>query len=104
MASTKKTEKRRRAEALVRKLESNEALLGRLEAVMELVEGGEPCSLDEIEGKLIVELRKLGNESLGTWAQRREEEVAEELSQQHGSLQQREKKRSTSTPPSGGSK
>ncbi|MFP4282285.1 MAG: hypothetical protein ACLFU2_06655 [Opitutales bacterium] len=103
MALTK-TEKRRRAEALVRKLESNETLLARLEVVIELVEGGEPCSLDEIEAQLIVELRKLGNESLGTWAQRREQEVAEELAREHGPLHQREKKRSTSTPPSGGSK
>jgi len=104
MALTKKTEKRRRAEALVRKLESNEVLLERLEAVMELVEGGEPCSLDEIEGKLITELRKLGGESLGSWAQRREEALGAELSRQHGALRQREKKRSTSTPPSERSK
>ena len=101
MDASKRKETRSRARALARRLESNEVLLGRFESILELAEGGEGGTLDEVEAALIQEVRKLGGETLGSWALRREEALAEQLRQSSASgVRQREKKRCSSTPPS----
>lgn len=96
----KKENNRCRAQDLVRRLESNEKLLERLEAVMELVESEGSGTLDEMESALIDELRKLGSESIGSWMKRREEALARQVRAEHGKAQQREKKTSTAIRPS----
>ena len=92
---------RSRARTLARRLEGNEVLLERFESILKLAEGGEGGTLDEVEAVLIEEVRKLGGETLGSWAARREETLAAELRESSADgVRQREKKRCSSTPPS----
>ena len=101
MDQSKGKQMRSRARALARRLEGNEVLLERFESILELAEGGEGGTLDEVEAVLIEEVRKLGGETLGHWAARREETLAEELRESSADgVRQREKKRCSSTPPS----
>jgi len=101
MDASKRKQTRSRARALARRLEGNEVLLERFESILELAEGGEGGTLDEVEAVLIEEVRKLGGETLGNWAARREEILAEELrGSRADGVRQREKKRCSSTPPS----
>ncbi len=58
MASAKNKEARRRAQALARRLEGNEKLLERLEAVLDLAESDQDRSLEEIELLLIGAVRE----------------------------------------------
>ena len=101
MDASKRKQTRSRARALARRLEGNEVLLERFESILELAEGGEGGTLDEVEAVLIEEVRKLGGETLGSWAARREDTLAEELRESSADgVRQREKKRCSSTPPS----
>lgn len=104
MAHKTKHENRRRAQSLARRLEKHEKLLERLESVIDLVEDEGEGSLDQIEYALADELRKLGSESLGSWVERREEALAQQVRAEHGKAQEREKKTSTSTRASGKSR
>lgn len=104
MASSNRKETKRRAQEVVRRLEQNPELLARIESIVNLSESDELKTLDEIESVLIDEVRKLGGETLGSWASRREEQLAAELRRENEKVRLREKKRCISTPPSEKSK
>ncbi len=104
MASSKRNETKRRAQELARRLEHNPELLTRFESIMNLSESDDLKTVDDIEGVLIDEVRKLGGETLGSWASRREEQLAKKLHEENKGVRMREKKRSISTPPSEKSK
>jgi len=64
MDASKRKQTRSRARALARRLEGNEVLLERFESILELADGGEGGTLDEVEAVLIEEVRKLGGVTL----------------------------------------
>lgn len=100
MASPKRQENKRRAQSLARRLEGNAKLLERFESLLDLADSDQMKTLDDIEGALIEEVRKLGGETLASWASRREEELSRTLIRENDKVRLREKKRSISTPPS----
>jgi len=100
MASSNRKETKRRAQELARRLEQNPELLERFELILNLSQSDELKTLDDIEGVLIDEVRKLGGETLQSWASRREEQLGAKLREENEKVRMREKKRCTSTPPS----
>jgi len=100
MVSSKKQENKRLAQSLARRLEGNVKLLERFKSILDLADSDQMNTLDEIEGALIDEVRKLGGETLQSWAGRREEELSKQLVEENDHLRLREKKRSISIPPS----
>lgn len=104
MGSSNRRENKRRAQEVVRRLEQNPELLERIESIVNLSESAELKTLDEIESVLIEEVRKLGGETLGSWASRREERLAKKLREENEKVRLREKKRCISTRPSEKSK
>jgi hypothetical protein len=101
MASSNRKETKRRAQEVARRLASNPKQLERFESILDLSQSDELKTLDEIEGVLIDEVRKLGGETLSSWASRREEHVAKKLREENQEARLREKKRCISIPPSG---
>lgn len=83
---------KKHAEDLVKRLEHNPELLERFKSILDLAENDEVRAFDDVEDLLIEELKKLGNESIGTWASRREKQAADDLKSKT-KVQQREKKR-----------
>ncbi|HLS28047.1 MAG TPA: hypothetical protein VK041_05310 [Opitutales bacterium] len=79
-------------------------MLERIESIIHLSASDELKTLDEIESVLIDEVRKLGGETLESWASRREEQLAAQLRRENGKVHLREKKAYISTPPSEKSK
>lgn len=71
MTKTNRKEIKRRAHDIAIRLERHPQLLERFEAILELSQSDELKTVDEIEGVLIEEVRKLGGETLGSWASRR---------------------------------
>jgi hypothetical protein len=104
MASSKRKETKRRAQELARRLEYNPELLERFESIINLSQSDELKTVDAIEEVLIEEVRKLGGETLGSWASRREEQLAKTLREENEKVRMRKKKRCISTPPSEKSK
>lgn len=100
IASSNRKEIKRRSQDVARRLERHPELLERFEAILELSQSDELKTLDEIEGVLIEEVRKLGGETLGSWASRREQQLEKQLRQENEKVRLREKKRCTSTRPS----
>ena len=88
-----------RIEKLIERLGENDALLERLESIVETAHSDSSASLDQIEEKLIELLRELGNETLAQWATRRERAVQIELKKKADQVHIREKKHSIFTPP-----
>jgi len=82
-----------RAKELTRRLESHPEMLERFESILDLAESDELGSFDEVEARLVEEVRRLGGETLEGWLQRREEQVGETLRREKPGAQQREKKR-----------
>lgn len=71
-------------------------MMNRLESIMQLAEEppeGEVRTADEVEALLVEEIRKLGNETMSSWATSAESKVVEKHKALHGKLHQREKKR-----------
>jgi hypothetical protein len=81
-----------RLKNFISKLERNPELLERFDSILDLAEDDQEQALDEIEGLLIDEVRKLGNETMAKWVQRREEQEVAKLKKEKR-VQQREKKR-----------
>ena len=104
MASSNRKKNKSRAQEIVRRLEHNPELLARFESILDLSQSDELKTLDEIEGVLIEEVRKLGGETLESWASRREEQLARKLREENERARLREKKRCISTRPSEKSK
>ena len=69
-----------------------ERILSILKIADEPLESGKIRSADEVELLLVEELRKLGNESLSTWASGVDEEVSSKLKAENPQAQLREKK------------
>ena len=76
----------------------------RFESILDLSQSDELRTVNEIEGVSIDEVRKLGGETLESWAARREEQLAKKLREESEKVRMREKKRCISTPPSEKSK
>jgi len=78
-------------------LEKHPILLKRFQSILDLAqesgEDGRPRSADEVESLLIDQIRKLGKETLESWAQRVERQVSEQHKATLPGMQQREKKR-----------
>lgn len=79
---------------LVEKLENHPEVLDRLERIFQVVENesGEAMTADEAEELLVLEMRRLGQETLRGWAQRKETRLAVEYEGRRG-IVKREKKR-----------
>jgi hypothetical protein len=84
---------KQRAKQLLRRLESRPEMLKRFESILDLAESDDAGSFDEIEERLVEEVRRLGGETLESWLQRREEGIGEATRAQAPGMQQREKKR-----------
>jgi len=82
-----------RAKKLTRRLESHPEMLERFESILDLAESDEIGSFDEVEQRLVEEVRRLGGDTLEGWLERREEQVSESLREEKPGVQQREKKR-----------
>ena len=82
-----------RAKQLSRRLQAHPEMLERFESILDLAESDEVGSFDEIEERLVEEVRRLGGETLGSWLERREERIGEATRAEVPGTQQREKKR-----------
>ncbi len=58
------------------------ALMERMQAIMDLADNGE-ATADEIEALLIEEVRRLGADTMESWASSAEEQSAKEFKQQN---------------------
>src|SRR5258708_22927821 len=72
-----------REQRLIEKLRKRPQLLERLEAIMGIseAEGEKVATADEIEERLMAEIRRLGSEVMGQWAENAEARVSPELEQ-----------------------
>ena len=84
---------KRRAKELMERLESHPEMLERFETILDLAESDETGSFDEIEERLVEEVRRLGGDTLEAWLERREERIGEATRAEMPGTQQREKKR-----------
>jgi hypothetical protein len=80
---------------LIEQLREHPDLMERFQTILEISANAEgPLkSADEVEGLLIEEMRRLGNTTMGSWAARAEQRLAEQLEQQDASAGVRKKKR-----------
>lgn len=80
---------------LIEQLREHPQMMERFQSLLEITANAEgPLkSADEVEGLLIEELRRLGNTTMGSWAGRAEQRLAEQLEQQDASAGVRKKKR-----------
>ena len=84
-----------REKRLLAKLGEHPELFDRVESILNLTsqEGsGAVKSVDEIESLLIEELRKLGNQTLTSWAVNAEQKVSDDYRKNKAGVQQRCKK------------
>ena len=79
-------------EALTNKPELTQRLLSIVKLADEPTQTGQIRSADEVESLLIHEVRKLGNETLASWAQGVDLKLGKELKTQVERTQMREKK------------
>jgi hypothetical protein len=70
---------------LLEALNQHPQLKERIKAIVRLAGGqeGTPCTADEIETLLIEEVRQLGRQTMGEWAQAQAARVAREVGRQH---------------------
>jgi hypothetical protein len=104
---SKKTVRDSREERLLEALRSNPGMFERIEAILALAredDNGRIRSADEVEALLIEQIRRLGNETLRSWATTTERKVADKLKAKSPGVHQREKKTSNGGPPTGRSK
>ena len=78
---------------LIEQLRAHPLLLERFQAILAITANAEgPMkSADEVEGLLIEETRRLGNTTMGSWAARAEQRLAEQLEQKDDSAGGRKK-------------
>ena len=97
MDSKKDATQKQKLERLVAGLADKPELTQRLLSIVKLADEptqtGRIRSADEVESLLIQEVRKLGNETLASWAQGVDWKLGEELKGQVAGTQMREKKR-----------
>ena len=92
----KKSSLNKKEKYLIELLRERPEMFERIESILSIAI--EPCvgpvrSADEVESLLIEEIRKLGKETLESWARAAEQKVSEELKSSSRGLEQREKKR-----------
>lgn len=78
---------------LADKPELAQRLLAIVKLANEPMDSGQVRSADEVEALLVEEVRKLGNQTLASWAQGVDMKLGKELKAQAGQTQMREKKR-----------
>jgi len=80
---------------LLEQLREHPRLLERFQAILAITTNadGPLKSADEVEELLIEETRRLGNTTMGSWAVRAEQRLAEQLEQKDASAGVRKKKR-----------
>ncbi|MBI3651004.1 MAG: hypothetical protein HY231_08125 [Acidobacteria bacterium] len=88
----------RRTPNLLERLEKHPQLQTRIEAMLEVVENaaGDVSKADEAEQRLIEELRKIGQEAMQAWANRKHAKVQAEVDAR-SDLSRKEKKSSPGT-------
>lgn len=86
-------------ESLEERLRKYPALRARFEALLDMVENetGELARADEVEERLILELRHLGGDTLQEWATQQERQV-EQYWDERGGVSRKEKKVSGGRP------
>ena len=65
-----------RAKSLSKRLLEHPEMLERFESIMKLAEPDSIGSFDEVEGRLVEEVRRLGGQTLESWLERKESEIA----------------------------
>jgi hypothetical protein len=77
------------------RLREHPELLARFQSILELTRNtdGPLKTADEVEERLILELRQLGNTSMNQWATQAEQRVSDELKAQDATVRSRKKKR-----------
>jgi hypothetical protein len=83
-----------RERALIEKLRKRPRLMERLESIVAIseAEGEKLPTADEVEDRLIEEIRRLGSEVMGQWAENAESRVGQELEQKQPGVGVRKKK------------
>lgn len=84
----------KREKELFKKLKNNPEMFDRIEAIFNLANESPECPIrtaDEVEELLIEEVRKLGNETLHSWAVSAEEKASDSVKKTFKKVQQREK-------------
>jgi hypothetical protein len=83
-----------RERALIEQLRKRPQLMERLESIMAMSEadGEKLPTADEVEERLIEEIRRLGSEVMGQWAENAEIRVGQELEQRQPGVGVRKKK------------
>jgi len=77
----------------MRRLESHPGMLERMESILDLAESDGIGSFDELEERVVEEVRLLGGETLESWLEDQEQAVGEAVRKEKPGTQQREKKR-----------
>lgn len=77
------------------RLRQHPELLARFQSILELTRNtdGPLKTADEVEERLILELRQLGNTSMNQWATQAEQRASDELKAQDATVRSRKKKR-----------
>lgn len=93
MPKSEMTKDRGSENDLVRRLLQHPELHGRVEELLRIVENadGDACTADETEEQIADQLRRLGQEAMQTWADRKLERV-EQRYEESRSYKRREKK------------
>ena len=83
-----------RENELIQRLRGRPDLWARFEAILALTEaeGGELRTADEVEARLVEEVRRLGSEAMQDWAARAEERTAREFQSANPRASVRKKK------------
>ncbi|MEI9897880.1 MAG: hypothetical protein WDN28_29500 [Chthoniobacter sp.] len=81
----------RREKRLLEKLRSHPELLERFEAILEITESPSGTA-DQVEERLVAEVRRLGNKAMQDWAQGAEAKAAEGLRQKTPGARVRKKR------------
>lgn len=89
-----KQDNSQREQRLIERLRQRPELLERLENIVAIseAEGEKLPTADEVEEQLVAEIRKLGHEVMGRWAQSAEARVAEDFQQKNPAAGVRKKK------------
>lgn len=82
-------------QVLIEQLRKHPEMAARFESILALANAtdGPLKTADEIEDLLIEEVRKLGNQTMTSWAQTAEERISQELRRSQNDIKSRKKKR-----------
>jgi len=78
---------------LIEQLRQNPEMMVRVQSILDITrDEGDSRSADEVEEKLVEEMRRLGGATLQHWASKVEERVSSELQRQDTTVRSRKKK------------